>query len=181
MIEPIDDRVRFTHPLLAAAVVSTIEPRRRRRLHARLAGLELDPEERAKHLALATDGPDAAVADMLEEASQHAVLRGAPASAAELAELAARRTPPNDREGRWRRLNEAGLRHATAGDVLRARALLEPLVDEIPRGPLRARVLLNLADSRWDDNARDDLARGESAHGDRRRRQVSCSPSRPAR
>jgi DNA-binding CsgD family transcriptional regulator len=153
VIDPIDDRVLFTHPLLAAAVVSTIEPRRRRRLHARLAGLELDPEERAKHLALATDGPDAVVANMLEEASQHAVLRGAPASAAELAELAARRTPREDREGRWRRLNEGGLRHATAGDLPRARALLGPLVDDTPPGPFRARVLMNLADTLWDDNA----------------------------
>jgi DNA-binding CsgD family transcriptional regulator len=153
VIELADDGVRFTHPLLAAAVVSTIEPRRRRRLHARLATLPLDPEERAKHVALATDGPDAMVAGLLEEASQNAVLRGAPASAAELAELAARRTPLEDPEGRWRRRTEAGLRHATAGDLPRARALLEPLVDEIPPGPHRAPVLMNLADTRWDDIA----------------------------
>ena len=151
VIELVDDRIRFTHPLLAAAVISTMGPERRRRLHARLADLELDPEERARHLALASTGPDGAVADALEEAAQHAVLRGAPASAAQLAELAAQRTPPDDREGRWRRLIEAGLRHATSGDFPRARALLEPLLEELPPGPVRGTVLLNLADIGWDD------------------------------
>jgi DNA-binding CsgD family transcriptional regulator len=152
VVELVDDRVRFTHPLLAAAVSSTMGPGRRRRLHARLAELELDPEERARHLALATTGPDGAVAEALEAAAQHAVLRGAPASAAELAELAAQRTPPDDQERRWRRTIEAGLRHATAGDFARARALLEPLLGELPPGPLRGEVLLNLADIGWDDD-----------------------------
>jgi hypothetical protein len=152
VVELVDDRVRFTHPLLAAAVSSTMGPGRRRRLHARLAELELDPEERARHLALATTGPDGAVAEALEAAAQHAVLRGAPASAAELAELAAQRTPQDDQERRWRRTIEAGLRHATAGDFARARALLEPLLGELPPGPLRGEVLLNLADIGWDDD-----------------------------
>jgi DNA-binding CsgD family transcriptional regulator len=151
VVELVDDRIRFTHPLLAAAVSSTMGPGRRRRLHARLAELELDPEERARHLALATTGPDGAVADVLEEAAQHAVLRGAPASGAQLAELAAQRTPHDNREGRWRRTIEAGLRHATSGDFARARALLAPLLEELPPGPLRGKVLLNLADIGWDD------------------------------
>jgi tetratricopeptide (TPR) repeat protein len=151
VVELVDDRVRFTHPLLAAAVRSTLGPGHRRRLHGRLAELELDPEERARHLALATTGPDGVVADALEQAAQHAVLRGAPASAAELAELAAQRTPHDNRERRWRRLIEAGLRHATSGDFARARALLEPLLEEMPPGPLRGEVLLNLADIGWDD------------------------------
>jgi DNA-binding CsgD family transcriptional regulator len=151
VVELVGDRVRFTHPLLATAVSSTMGPERRRRLHARLAELELDPEERARHLALATIGPDGAVADALEEAAQQAVLRGAAASAAQLAELAAQRTPPEDQEGRWRRLIEAGLRHATAGDFARARALLAPLLEELPPGPLRGTVLVNLADIGWDD------------------------------
>jgi DNA-binding CsgD family transcriptional regulator len=152
VIELADERVRFTHPLLAAAVISTMGPERRRRLHARLADLELDPEERARHLALATTGPDATVADSLEAAAQQAVLRGAPASAAQLAELAAQRTPQEDREGRWRRTIEAGLRHATSGDFSRAKTLLEPLLAEMPPGRLRGTVLLNLADIGWDDD-----------------------------
>ena len=153
VIELDGDRVRFTHPLLAAAIVSAIGPQRRRKIHARLARIVTDPEERARHLALGTESANAEVAESLEEAAEHASLRGAPAVAAELAELAVQRTPMRDREARWRRLVEAGLRYAAAGDVVRARALLEPLVDEIPSGPLRAEVLLNLADFRWDDAA----------------------------
>jgi DNA-binding CsgD family transcriptional regulator len=151
VIELEGDRVRFTHPLLATAVVSEVGPQRLRQVHARLAQIVIDPEERARHLALATEGPDAEVAGSLEQAAQRAARRGAPAVAAELAELAAQRTPTGDHEARWRRLIEAGLRYATAGDLPRARALLEPLTDEIPPGPRRAEVLLNLADFCWDD------------------------------
>jgi DNA-binding CsgD family transcriptional regulator len=151
VIELAGDRIRFTHPLLASAVVAGIGPQRRRELHARLAEVVTDPEERARHLALGTEGAGAELADSLERAAEHAARRGAPAVAGELAELAARRTPTKDHKARWRRLIEAGLRHATAGDLPRARALLEPLINEIPPGPLRARVLLNLADFRWDD------------------------------
>jgi DNA-binding CsgD family transcriptional regulator len=162
VVEVVEDRIRFVHPLLASAVVSTIGPRRRRRLHARLAGLELDLEERARHLALAGEGRHAVTADLLERAAQHAALRGASSAAAELAELAAQRTPLDDQESRWRRTIEAGCRHGAAGDFARARAVLEPLLDEIPPGPERARVLLNLAEVRWGD-AREMVALAERA------------------
>ena len=151
LIELEGQRIRFTHPLLAAAVVSGIGPQRRQQLHARLAQIVSDPEERARHLALATEGAEAEIAESLEQAAERAARRGAPAVAAELAELASQRTPTTDHDARWRRLIEAGLRYATAGDLARARALLEPLTNEIPPGPRRAEVLLNLADFRWDD------------------------------
>src|SRR5262249_56451678 len=110
----------------------------------------LEPEASARPLALAIDGRNGAVGYALEPAADHAALRGAPAAAAELAELAAERTPREDEDARFRRLNEAGLRYAIAGDFQQARAVLEPLGDELPPGPMRARVLLNLADVRWD-------------------------------
>src|SRR5207247_262252 len=144
-IELESQRIRLTHPLLAAAVVSGIRPQRRQQLHARLAQIVSDPEERARHLALATEGAEAEIAESLEQAAERAARRGAPAVAAELAELASQRTPTTDHDARWRRLIEAGLRYATAGDLARARALLEPLTNEIPPGPRRAEVLLNLA------------------------------------
>jgi DNA-binding CsgD family transcriptional regulator len=153
VIEFDGDRLRFTHPLLAAGVVSALPPQRRRHLHARLARIVENPEERARHLAAGTEGRDTDVATSLEEAGRYAALRGAPSVAAELMELAAQRTPMAQQEERWRRLNEAGLRSAASGDVHHARRLLEPLVDEIPPGPLRSEVLLNLADCRWDDHA----------------------------
>ena len=77
----------------------------RRSLHGRLATLTIDPEERARHLALAADGPDAEVAAALEGAARHARARGAPDAAAELAELACEMTAPSDlSELRRRRL-----------------------------------------------------------------------------
>src|SRR5262249_56737258 len=127
-VELVDRRIRFAHPLLASAVVSTIGPRRRRELHARLAKLDLDLEERARHLALAGKGPDAATAGVLEKAAEHAALRGASVPAAELFELAAELTPEDDREARWRRTIEAGVRKGAAGDFVRAQTLPQPLL-----------------------------------------------------
>jgi predicted ATPase len=42
------DRIRFTHPLFAPACYSAMPLHRRRRLHARLARLDVDVEERAR-------------------------------------------------------------------------------------------------------------------------------------
>src|SRR5262249_27681200 len=83
-----DEQIRFSHPLLAAQVDEELEPGRRRTLHRRLAELVDDPEQRARHLALAADEPSTAVADALETAARTAASRGASATAAELAELA---------------------------------------------------------------------------------------------
>src|SRR5262249_55211868 len=91
------DRIGFTHPLLASAVYQKIPPARRRELHARLARIVVDQEERARHLALSVEGPDVAVAAALEEAALLASSRGAPQSAAELWEMA-RRSTPADRD-----------------------------------------------------------------------------------
>ena len=63
--------------------------RARRDAHRRLAAVVADVEERARHLALATTEPDAAVAAALDAAAAHAAARGAAVAAAELAELAA--------------------------------------------------------------------------------------------
>ena len=87
-------RLRFTHPLLGSAVVARETPMRRRILHARLADLVPTREQQARHLALATDAPDRAVAATIEEAARLAQAHGAPTTAAELAEQAFRLTPP---------------------------------------------------------------------------------------
>ena len=86
------ERLRFTHPLLASAVVAAT-PATQRRLHALLATQPQRPEERARHLALAADGPSAATAAELDAAADLARGRGAPAAAAELLEQAAALTP----------------------------------------------------------------------------------------
>jgi hypothetical protein len=46
------NRVSFTHPLLAHGVYSQASPPRRRAMHQKLAELVVEPELRARHLAL---------------------------------------------------------------------------------------------------------------------------------
>ena len=133
-----DGAIEFTHPLLATAVYEAASTARRRDAHRRLAAQLVDPEERARHLALSASGPDADVARELDRAAQLARARGAPAAAAELVELALRLAPEQGPDGR---LLAAAACHFDAGDLDRARALLEQAVAEAPRGRLRAAAL----------------------------------------
>src|SRR6266487_3244455 len=94
------DRIQFAHSLFASTIYAEASPSQRRRLHHRLAELVVDAEERARHLALAADGPDIAVATALEEAAAEAHLRGAPDAAAALCEQAYALTPPDRPSGR---------------------------------------------------------------------------------
>ncbi|MGH2931683.1 MAG: AAA family ATPase, partial [Gaiellaceae bacterium] len=170
LIELTNDGVSFTHPLLASAAYGSITAAERRRLHRRLAQVVSDPEERARHLALGAEGPDKEVADALEGAARQAAARGAPAAAAELAELAVRLTPTAER-GRLlqRRVNAAGY-HLPAGELDTASSMLEHLVDELPPGGARADALLLLASAQQSfrrclqlaESALDD-ARGDDA------------------
>jgi DNA-binding CsgD family transcriptional regulator len=137
-------QVRFAHPLLASAVYQAIPYARRRELHAKLAAVVNDPEQRARHLALSVDGPDAAVSDALEEAARRAASRGAPQSAAELWDMARRTTSADRLEDLRRRTHEAGLAHFESGDTSVARKLLQETVELSASGPQRARALLDL-------------------------------------
>jgi DNA-binding CsgD family transcriptional regulator len=138
-------QVRFTHPMLAAAIYSGALPDQRRGAHRRLATIAPGLEERARHLALAAEGPDEEAAAALGQAARAADMRGAPAAAAELAELAAALTPPDRALARWRRRVDAGAYLFRAGDTARARRDLEALAEEMPPGPERAGALLVLA------------------------------------
>jgi len=144
VVEVVGDRLRFTHPLLASAVYQKIPPARRRELHAQLATILHDPEERARHLALSVEGPDIAVAAALDEAAPLASSRGAPQSAAELWEMARRATPRDRGEDLVRRTHQAGIAHYECGDTSLARSVLEQAVDLSMAGPARGRVLLDL-------------------------------------
>ena len=140
------DRLVFTHPLLASGAYSTAGPARRRDLHGRLAMIVEEAEERARHLALATLQPGAAVAAALEDAAQRARARGALSAAADLAEQAVRLTPPDAREDVLRRTIEAAGNCFEAGDAGRARALFERAVSIAPEGGRRrATALVRLA------------------------------------
>jgi DNA-binding CsgD family transcriptional regulator len=143
-----DGLVRFSHPLLASTAESLLAPRRRRELHARLAALVADPEQRARHLAAATPGEDEFVAGELESAAARAAARGAPLAAGELLELAAERSP---HERPTARRVEAAYAYWRGDDVAAARRLAEAAVDELPAGPRRAVGLALLSQLRLDD------------------------------
>jgi DNA-binding CsgD family transcriptional regulator len=144
VLEVADGRVRFSHPLLASVVYTQTPPARRRELHARLAEIVADPDEHALHLALAASGPDAQVAATVEDAARRARARGAPQAAAELWDRARMLTLPGDAEGPKRAVAAAEC-HIEAGDMDRARVLLEGVVERLPPGPERGAALTRLA------------------------------------
>ena len=106
-----------------------------------MAELLPDPEEHARHLALAADGPDADVASALERAARQAHDRGAFPTAAELSELARRLTPTAMQERRHRRTVDGAIFAWEAGETERATELLGEARSTAPRGPRRGEVL----------------------------------------
>ena len=145
------DRVRFTHPLLAATHYAGSQPARRRELHRRLAEVLDDEEQRAYHLARGAEAADLEIAARIEIAGRAAAGRGAPDTGGELLEHASRLTPATDSGARWSRLITAAQMHVASGDITRARELLQDVVSELPHGSSRARALLELAQVRSDD------------------------------
>jgi DNA-binding CsgD family transcriptional regulator len=145
VIERENGTIRFTHPLLSSVIYQDLGEKRRS-VHARIAGIVEDPLVRARHLALSRDGPDADVAGLLDDAASLAADRGASAIAAELAEQALRLTPSDRREERHRRALAAARSHQAAGEWTRARAIATDLLAEEEIGPMRAEVLILLAD-----------------------------------
>ena len=147
------DQLRADHPLIASAVYARALPAERRRLHRQLAGVVLDQEQRARHLALGSDGPNTAVATALEQAAWVARGRGAPASAAELRELSVELTPVAAiADGARRRLDLAS-DHLASGQLEEARAACHAIIASLPSGTGRVAALLRLADV---EVARDD-------------------------
>ncbi len=144
VIQLADGRVRFTHPMFASVLQEQTSPIQRRGLHAVLASVVTDVEERARHRARGTVGPDATVAAELAAAAEHAAARGATAAGAELCELAAEMTPADPVLGPQRLLRAARF-HRLAGDGERASALLEMLLAQVPSGVERSDYLFELA------------------------------------
>src|SRR4029079_3622116 len=148
------------HPLLAAGAYETMDPIRRREIHARLADLLEDPEARAWQLAASgapaarargarrapsAAGPDAAVAAALELAAGHARRRGGLRPAALLLDRSHDLTPADDRPAAHRRGAESAYLHFEAGDGQRAEAQLRRLIAPLDPGLQRARPLWMLA------------------------------------
>jgi AAA ATPase domain len=130
-----DLRVRFSHPLIGSVAYARMSSMARRELHARLATDAADPDVRARHLALSTDEPSAQVAQLLDDAADRALARGAVDLAAEFARHSLRVTPTADSEAVLRRsLGEVEVL-GLAGEMSRALALADRLAATLPRGP----------------------------------------------
>lgn len=125
-------RIAFRHDLVRSGIYAEAPPAARRAVHAALARAVPadDVDRRAWHLGEATADPDAAVAEVLDDAAGRARARGAWAVASAGYERAARLTPdPADRAARlvsaaesaWR----AGLPDAARDLLDRASALPE--------------------------------------------------------
>lgn len=139
-----DSRVEFTHPLLRFVIAKSLPSIRRRRLHARLAAVVDNPEERARHLALSVDRPDERVAAELEAAAKHATARGAAVAAAELLEQASALTPADHALDSARRRLAAADAYFYAGDGGRSSNVLEQLLNLPMPAALRSQALCRL-------------------------------------
>ena len=135
----------FSHPLLASTLLEMHTDEERRLVHLSLARVLDDADERAVHLGRGTEEADEEVARELESASGRLDARGAPETAAALAERAAALTPEVDSVARTRRLIKAADLYQAAGEGREhVFPLLERLAEELPAGPDRARVLVRL-------------------------------------
>ena len=82
VVELDDSHLRFAHPLIASICYEQAPIWKRRAVHGALARAVTDVEERARHMALSVDGPDAVAASYLDAAAEQAAGRGATAAAA---------------------------------------------------------------------------------------------------
>ena len=139
------DRIRFTHPLLAAGAYETADRARLSRVHARLAELLDDPEARAWQLAASIESPDEIVADALQQAAEHARRRGALRPAALMLDRSSELTPTDRADDAVRRAVGAAYLHFESGDSRRAEAQLRRVIAPLAAGPRRARAMLILA------------------------------------
>ncbi|KQW53229.1 hypothetical protein ASC77_02745 [Nocardioides sp. Root1257] len=114
LVSVVDHVVRFRHPLVRAAALSSASTSARLSAHARLASSYDDPERSAWHRAEATLVPDADVAAALVVASDLAQRRGASAESARMMARAAELSV--DRADREERLLQAAQINSWAGD-----------------------------------------------------------------
>jgi DNA-binding CsgD family transcriptional regulator/DNA polymerase III delta prime subunit len=159
IIEAAGSRLRFTHPLFAAAAYATAPAVERRRMHRQLAGLTEEIEERARHLALGADSADAGLAALLDAAAEHARARGAPESGAELAEWARALTPAERILEIQRRTVQAADYHFHAGELRRAREMLEAVLQQPSGGLERADALRLLGEIHYHEDSFDEAIR----------------------
>ncbi|MHC1559506.1 helix-turn-helix transcriptional regulator [Actinomycetospora sp. C-140] len=154
-VDESDEILAFRSALVRDAVYGSVPGDRRRALHRRAAALT-GGAAHWRHLVGSTDGPDAALADALEQAAATEFARGALVTAAEYLLWASARSATD--RARADRLTE-GVRllvHAAReGDALQHAAEIEAL----PDGPGRSELLGLLAFARDEVTAARDLLR----------------------
>ncbi|MGW5411226.1 LuxR C-terminal-related transcriptional regulator [Actinomadura geliboluensis] len=140
-------QIRFTHPLLSAAIYAEAEPVERKAAHRALSQAAHDPVERALHLARLTSGRDRRIAATLAEAAAVARRRGGLSTAAHLGELAADRTPESARDAAVGRRLGAAEDAVAAGDYPLARRLARRVLETTARPDERVRAWIVVLDS----------------------------------
>jgi len=141
--------IRFSHPLIASTVATGAGEAARREAHRALARAVGAGEARARHLALASESPDAEVADALEEAARTAERRGATETAVELYRLSVDHTPAEDETRATERRVRLALALFAQADLRASREILDALVDSLPAGPLKAEAWLTRGMIGW--------------------------------
>ena len=139
------ERVRASHPMLASVARTRARASERRAAHRVLADCVSDDQERALHLAFATEGQDAELAATVAAAAAGASARGARADAVVLGEQALRLTPADGGDHAERLLSLAEYLER-AGERQRVTDLVAPALESLPHGRLRARAWLLLSE-----------------------------------
>lgn len=138
-------QVRFTHPVWADVVREHATAAERRRVHRALGEAAIDEEDRVRHLAAATERPDALLATEAHAAAALAYRRGAIVEAAEIADMAIALCPPSASSV----LNDfrltAGRYWFHAGDLASARRLAETVLTSGSGQPVHGQALALLA------------------------------------
>jgi DNA-binding CsgD family transcriptional regulator len=137
-------RIRFAHPLYAAAAYERLSGAELLDLHQRLAGVVDDPEERARHLALAAPVPDGELARVLDDVADRARGRAAPWAALDAVRLAISLSPDGDPDVSDRRLR-LGRTLRQVGETELAREELTRLTVSEADPDLRAAAFCELA------------------------------------
>jgi len=145
------DRVRASHPLLAAAAKRNAAEEERRELHRAVAEIVTDEQRRSLHLALATLAPDEDLAARISAAAELAAARGATRRAVDLATHALRLTPPETSD--VERVLTLGRHLEDAGEKQRLTELLGDRVETMPPGAARVQAYTLLTEGVLQGNA----------------------------
>ena len=141
VIELVEGKVHWRHPLVRAAVLHLLDVGSQRALHRALAdsATAAGRHDRALwHLSESVVGPDDAVAARMHELAVAAMRRGSFPAAALAFEQSARLT--TDLPTYWERMVMTGYALYTAGDHYKVQATLSPVIETIDEPVAKAKV-----------------------------------------